>query len=53
MVYSSLLKAINPACSDAGYTEKDPCVIYIGILCREVNGCNGTEVSLEYENNRP
>lgn len=31
----ALLKNSNPSCSDLGYAEDDPCVLYIAIYCQE------------------
>jgi hypothetical protein len=44
---------MNPACNDLGYAEEEPCVLYVGILCKEQSGCPSVKVELEYEDNRP
>lgn len=48
-----MIKNLNPACLDLGYSEEQSCVIYLSILCKEHNGCKDIQIELEYENSRP
>ena len=42
----------NPSCKDSGFSEDQPCAIYIGVLCESIWGCKLT-MEIDYSTDKP